>query len=88
LDAARTQLWTARWSRKQRAAVFALGLLMFYLHSLYILRFYVSEDEYWWPVWTEMTVARSGGCSVPVRGHSREGGKVEVAAHCRAAPAA
>lgn len=36
--------------------MFALGLLMFYLHSLYILSFYVSEDEYWWPIWTEMTI--------------------------------
>ena len=56
MDATRAQLWTAGWSRKKCAAVFALGLLMFYLHSLYILGFYVSEDEYWWPVWTGMTL--------------------------------
>jgi hypothetical protein len=56
MDAARTQLWTAGWSRKRRVAVFALGLLMLYLHSLYILAFYVPEEEYWFPFWTGMTV--------------------------------
>ncbi len=35
------------------------------------------------------SVARSDGdCPVPVRAHTRQGGEVEVAAHCRATPAA
>jgi hypothetical protein len=36
----------------------------------------------------DQATARSGGCPVPVRAHTRQAGKVEVAAHCRAAPAA
>jgi hypothetical protein len=56
MDAAQTQLWSAGWSRRQRAAVCALGLLMLYLHSLYILAFYVPEEEYWFPFWTGLTV--------------------------------
>jgi hypothetical protein len=32
--------------------------------------------------------APTGACAVPVREHTREGGKVEVEAHCRARPAA
>jgi hypothetical protein len=37
------------------------------------------------PVREDLAVAGSGGsCAVPVRGHTRQGGKVEVAAHCRA----
>jgi hypothetical protein len=36
-----------------------------------------------------VAVAPTGGsCEVPVREHAREGGKVEVDAHCRARPAA
>ncbi|MGH6895911.1 MAG: hypothetical protein ACREJ5_05120 [Geminicoccaceae bacterium] len=31
--------------------------------------------------------ARAGACPVPVRAHSRGGGKVEVGAHCRSMPA-
>jgi len=35
------------------------------------------------------TVVSAGGvCEVPVRLHAREGGKVEVEAHCRTRPAA
>jgi hypothetical protein len=56
MDAVCTPLWIAGWSRRRRVAVFALGLLMLYLHSLYILAFYVPEDEYWFPFWTGMTV--------------------------------
>jgi hypothetical protein len=33
-------------------------------------------------------VPAGGACEVPVRAHSREGGKVEVEAYCRARPAA
>ena len=44
------------WSRRRRAAVFALGLLMLYLHSLYFTGFYIPEEEYWFPSWTGMTV--------------------------------
>jgi hypothetical protein len=29
-----------------------------------------------------------GGCEVPVRGHTRKGGEIEVDAHCRSRPAA
>jgi hypothetical protein len=36
----------------------------------------------------EPRAAASAACEVPVRAHSRAGGKVEVAAHCRARPAA
>jgi hypothetical protein len=37
----------------------------------------------------DRAAARSGGgCPVPVRAHTRKGGKVEVTAHCRATPAA
>lgn len=53
----RPELWTAGWSRRRRAWLFVLGLLMVYLHSLYILAFYVPEEEYWFPFWTGMTVA-------------------------------
>jgi hypothetical protein len=56
MDEARTHLWATGWSRKRRAAVLALGMLMLYLHSLYILAFYVPEEEYWFPFWTGMTV--------------------------------
>jgi hypothetical protein len=56
MDEARPRLWPTGWSRKRRVAVFALGLLMLYLHSLYILAFYVPEEEYWFPFWTGMTV--------------------------------
>jgi len=34
------------------------------------------------------TAGRAGACPVPVRTHSREGGKVEVGAYCRSVPAA
>ncbi|MGH6921616.1 MAG: hypothetical protein ACREJ0_28425, partial [Geminicoccaceae bacterium] len=57
MDRPRPDLWMAGWSRKRRAWVFALGLLMTYLHSVYILAFYVPEEEYWFPFWTGMTVA-------------------------------
>jgi hypothetical protein len=40
------------------------------------------------PVRGGEAVARSGGCPVPVRAHTRQGGKIEVETHCRAAPAA
>jgi hypothetical protein len=36
----------------------------------------------------EDAMARSGGCPVPVRAHTRQDGNVDVAAHCRATPAA
>ena len=36
----------------------------------------------------EPVMGRSGGsCPVPVRAHTREGGKVGVGAHCRGTPA-
>jgi hypothetical protein len=37
----------------------------------------------------EPAMAGSGrSCPVPVRAHTRQGGKIEVGAHCRATPAA
>ena len=45
----------ADWPRRRKAALIAFALIMAYLHSFYLLGFYVSEDEYWWPVWTGMT---------------------------------
>jgi hypothetical protein len=56
MDESRTRFWTTDWSRRRRVGAFALGLLMLYLHSLYILAFYVPEEEYWFPFWTGMTV--------------------------------
>lgn len=56
MDAARTQLWTAGWSRGRRAAVAAFGLFMLYVQSLYFTGFYIPEEEYWFPFWTGMTV--------------------------------
>jgi hypothetical protein len=40
------------------------------------------------PVREEHATARSGASPVAVRAHTRQGGKVEVAAHCRTRPAA
>jgi hypothetical protein len=34
------------------------------------------------------TAGRVGACPVPVRAHSRDGGKIEVGAHCRSVPVA
>ena len=56
MDTARTQLWTASWSRKRRVAVAAFGLFMLYVQSLYFTGFYIPEEEYWFPFWTGMTV--------------------------------
>jgi hypothetical protein len=56
MDATRTQLWPAGWSRKRRAAVAAFGLFMFYVQSVYFTGFYIPEEEYWFPFWTGMTV--------------------------------
>jgi len=56
MDATRTQLWPAGWSRKRRAAVVAFGLFMFYVQSVYFTGFYIPEEEYWFPFWTGMTV--------------------------------
>jgi hypothetical protein len=56
MDAARTQLWTAGWSRKRRVAVAVFGLFMLYVQSLYFTGFYIPEEEYWFPFWTGMTV--------------------------------
>jgi hypothetical protein len=56
MDAARTQLWTAGWSRRRRIAVAGFGLFMLYVQSLYFTGFYIPEEEYWFPFWTGMTV--------------------------------
>jgi hypothetical protein len=56
MDATRTQLWPAGWSRKRRAAVAAFGLFMLYVQSVYFRGFYIPEEEYWFPFWTIMTV--------------------------------
>jgi hypothetical protein len=56
MEATRTQPWTTGWSRRRRVAVAAFGLFMLYVHSLYFTGFYVSEEEYWFPFWTGMTV--------------------------------
>lgn len=57
MDEARTQLWTASWSRKRCVAVAAFGLFMLYVQSLYLTGFYIPEKEYWFPFWTGMTVS-------------------------------
>jgi hypothetical protein len=56
MDAAPSQLWTAGWSRRRRAAVAIFGLFMLYVQSLYFTGFYLPEEEYWFPFWTGMTV--------------------------------
>ena len=56
MDAAGSQLWTAGWSRRRRAAVAVFGLLTLYVQSLYFTGFYIPEEEYWLPFWTGMTV--------------------------------
>jgi hypothetical protein len=56
MDAARTQLWTAGWSRRRRIAVAGFGLFMLYVQSLYFTGFYIPAEEYWFPFWTGMTV--------------------------------
>ena len=56
MDVARTQLWTAGWSRRRRIATAAFGLFMLYVQSLYFTGFYIAEEEYWFPFWTGMTV--------------------------------
>ena len=43
------------WSRKRKVAVVVLALIMTYLHSFYILGFYVSHMEYWGTVWMWVT---------------------------------
>jgi hypothetical protein len=54
--AARSRGLPADWSWRRKVSLIVFALMMTYLHSLYILRFYVSELEYWWPFWTGMTV--------------------------------
>jgi hypothetical protein len=46
----------ADWSWQRKASLIAFALMMTYLHSLYILFFYVTDWDYWWPFWTGMTV--------------------------------
>jgi hypothetical protein len=46
----------ADWPWQRKAALIVFALLMTYLHSLYILFFYVTDWDYWWPFWTGMTV--------------------------------
>jgi hypothetical protein len=46
----------ADWSRKRKALLIVFALMMTYLHSLYIVFFYVTDWDYWWPFWTGMTV--------------------------------
>jgi hypothetical protein len=36
--------------------VAVFGLFMLYVQSVYFTGFYISEDEYWFPFWTGMTV--------------------------------
>jgi hypothetical protein len=43
------------WSPGWKGVLVVFALLMTYLHSLNILGLYVTEGEYWWPVWTGMT---------------------------------
>jgi transposase len=45
----------ADWSRKRKASLIVFALIMAYLHSFYILGFYVSETEYWGTVWIGVT---------------------------------
>jgi hypothetical protein len=63
MDAVATRVMAGRsgplpadWSWKRKTTLVVFALMMTYLHSLYILGFYVSELEYWWPFWTGMTV--------------------------------
>jgi hypothetical protein len=56
MDTARTELWTAGWPRKRRAAVVLFGLFILYVQSLYFTGFYIPKEEYWFPFWTGMTV--------------------------------
>lgn len=46
----------ADWSWRRKASLIVFALMMTYLHSLYILFFYVTDWDYWWPFWTGMTV--------------------------------
>jgi hypothetical protein len=45
----------ADWSWKRKASLIVFALIMAYLHSFYILGFYVSEMEYWGTVWIGVT---------------------------------
>jgi hypothetical protein len=44
------------WSWQRKTALIVFALIMAYLHSFYILGFYVSEMEYWGTVWIGVTV--------------------------------
>jgi hypothetical protein len=46
---------SADWSWRRKAALIVFALIMAYLHSFYILGFYVSEMEYWGTVWIGVT---------------------------------
>ncbi|MGH6902192.1 MAG: hypothetical protein ACREIR_05580 [Geminicoccaceae bacterium] len=43
------------WSWQRKTALIVFALIMAYLHSFYILSFYVSEMEYWGTVWIGVT---------------------------------
>jgi hypothetical protein len=45
----------AEWSNGRKTALIVFALLMAYLHSFYILGFYVSDMEYWGTVWIGVT---------------------------------
>lgn len=47
--------WPADWPRWRKAILIAFALIMAYLHSFYILGFYVSGMEYWGTVWIGVT---------------------------------
>jgi hypothetical protein len=54
--AARSGPLPADWSWKRKTALIVFALIMAYLHSFYILGFYVSDMEYWGTVWIGVTV--------------------------------
>jgi hypothetical protein len=46
------------WSWQRKASLIVFALVMAYLHSFYILGFYVSETEYWGTVWIGVTAGQ------------------------------
>lgn len=53
--AARSGRLPVDWSWRRKTALIVFALMMAYLHSFYILGFYVADMEYWGTVWIGVT---------------------------------